>query len=287
LAKYGGGGSGGSGGGAVNVTGSITVNGQSDNSTVLLGPEGLTINVQCSSKKMTFTISVNATVDGKNISIAKGVNSTSMKITQKMFDDAGVNKSCTLSISAVNGPSLTQFFWNGYVNIASIRLVPLEFESTAYIDRLKSYARFNYFLGSTGIYGAHITINDDHLENFIPNAQYTSLNGTIDISLQDVENALGKVLPGGSSTLSITMFNVDNPTLTASASVLMNLYASDPLIVCEELSDDSSTPSEITTFDTSITIPAKFKAIYSSGSFKFCICDRNTYDTTVNKKDLK
>lgn len=288
LAKYGGGGSGGSGtGGGTNITGSIAVNGYPDNSTILLTSEGITVDVQCSSKKMTFTISANVTIDGKTISIAKGTNTTSLKITQRMFDNAGITRSCALSISAVNGPSLTQFFWNGYLNVASIRLESIPYESTPYENRFNSYASVNYFLGSTGVYGIHVKLNDSDYIEYKPNSQYNSLNGRIDISLEKLESELKLAIPGGSSTLYLKMFNIDNPTLSATTSVVLNLYNDEPIIMCDGLSDDELSPSEITIFDRTITIPVKFKAIFASGAFKFNVSDETTYNAAKDKLDLK
>lgn len=139
LAEHGGGGSG-SGGGGGSVLAEIKVNGKASGSSIVLGKEGLTISVQSSNSKLKWSITAN----GAQIVLKSATNTTQAQIGYDDIQNAGITKTFQLSVVAFNEDTLTNVYWDGTIQIATVDISTQDEISYNFVDIDKPSAQLVY-----------------------------------------------------------------------------------------------------------------------------------------------
>lgn len=262
LAEHGGGGSGsgGGGGGGGFVEAEIKVNSQSTGANIVLDSEGLNIVVQTKSStvKWSFTIAT----DAKIIKTANNTNKTSVSVAE--LNKAGITSSFNLSVTAFNEETLTNIYWNGRIQIATVTLATKEEISFKYTELSTSQIVYNYTVGVLGTYTLYI--NDIQIGN--PYV-FTYLKGDLQINLTDLVKA-GINLQVGSNNLIARLQSSQTASIASpNCSSRVILTAEAPIISCPSLSEDATKRSTIYINpgqNTILLMP--FTVYYTSGTYK-------------------
>lgn len=150
LAEHGGGGSGGGGGGTTEAE--IKVNGQDSGANIVLDSSGLSIVVQSKTSGLKWAITI-----ATDTQIIKTVNNTSKTtVSTAELDKLGITSSFNLSITAFNEGTLTNVYWNGRIQRATVTLSTVDAVSFKYLDLDKSQIVYNYSVGVLGTYALYI-----------------------------------------------------------------------------------------------------------------------------------
>ena len=259
LAKYGGGGSGGSGGSAGGVEASIIVNGNPTNSDFTLTSTGINIEIQSSNKKLLWNITVMA----NNTTLVKGItNATSLFIKQSEWEKV-VSQKASLNITAYNAAQLITIYWNGTVNISSIKLECDKQHTGSFIGFEDLSIPLAYILGSTGSYKMYV--NDVALDN---GRQYNALKGNYNVTCGDINEVLKSAETDffivGINKVTFKLENVNAPEVFYEVSTEIILTSADPIIYNVTLSKDQNTPTEIVFYSDPFTINIPFIVYYNS-----------------------
>ena len=268
LAKYGGGGAGGGGGmGGSTIDASILVNGKPTNSEITIGKDGLNIEIQCSNQKLLWNITAvaNASIQVKGVSNAKSLN---IKLTEW---EKVVKGGATLNITAYNAQQVINIYWNGKINVSSVKL-----EGETQVTAL--YSKFNdtslvlsYTIGSTGVYKMYV--NDVALDNGRP---YYQLNGVYSANCGDINNALKTETTDffivGINKLKFKFEDVNNTEIFYEFNIDLVLTSNEPIIYNTTLSTNPDEPTEIVFYSDPFSVNVPFIVYYnSSGSFTYSI----------------
>ena len=267
LAKYGGGGAGGSGMGGSTIDASILVNGKPTNSEITIGKDGLNIEIQCSNQKLLWNITAvaNASIQVKGVSNAKSLN---IKLTEW---EKTVKGGATLNITAYNAQQVINIYWNGKINVSSVKL-----EGETQVTAL--YSKFNdtslvlsYTIGSTGVYKMYV--NDVALDNGRP---YYQLNGVYSANCGDINNALKTETTDffivGINKLKFKFEDVNNTEIFYEFNIDLVLTSNEPIIYNTTLSTNPDEPTEIVFYSDPFSVNVPFIVYYnSSGSFTYSI----------------
>ena len=90
----------------------------------------------------------------KIIRTVKSTNKTTVSIDE--LDKLGISNSFNLSITAFNESTLTNVYWNGRIQRATVTLSTLDEVSFKYLDLNKSQIVYNYSVGVLGTYVLYI-----------------------------------------------------------------------------------------------------------------------------------
>lgn len=259
LAKYGGGGSGGSGGTGGGVEASIIVNGNPTNSDFTLTSAGINIEIQSSNKKLLWNITVMA----NNTTLVKGItNATSLFIKQTEWEKV-VSQKASLNITAYNASQLITIYWNGTVNISSIKLECDKQHTGSFIGFANLPIPLSYVLGSTGSYKMYV--NGVALDN---GRQYNALKGNYNVTCGDINEVLKTSETDffivGINKVTFKLENVNAPEVFYEVSTEIILTSADPIIYNVTLSKDQNTPTEIIFYSDPFTINIPFIVYYNS-----------------------
>ena len=259
LAKYGGGGSGGSGGTGGGVEASIIVNGNPTNSDFTLTSAGINIEIQSSNKKLLWNITVMA----NNTTLVKGItNATSLFIKQTEWEKV-VSQKASLNITAYNASQLITIYWNGTVNISSIKLECDKQHTGSFIGFADLSIPLSYVLGSTGSYKMYV--NGVALDN---GRQYNALKGNYNVTCGDINEVLKTSETDffivGINKVTFKLENVNAPEVFYEVSTEIILTSADPIIYNVTLSKDQNTPTEIIFYSDPFTINIPFIVYYNS-----------------------
>ena len=259
LAKYGGGGSGGSGGSGGGIEASIIVNGNPTNSDFTLTSAGINIEIQSSNKKLLWNITVMA----NNTTLVKGItNATSLFIKQSEWEKV-VSQKASLNITAYNAAQLITLYWNGTVNISSIKL-ECDKQHTGNFSSFRELSiPLSYALGSTGSYKMYV--NGVALDN---GRQYNALKGNYNVTCGDINEVLKTAETDffivGINKITFKLENVNAPDVFYEVSTEIILTSADPIIYNVTLSKDQNEPTEIVFYSDPFTINIPFIVYYNS-----------------------
>ena len=259
LAKYGGGGSGGSGGSGGGIEASIIVNGNPTNSDFTLTSAGINIEIQSSNKKLLWNITVMA----NNTTLVKGItNATSLFIKQSEWEKV-VSQKASLNITAYNTSQLITLYWNGTVNISSIKLECDKQHTGSFTAFRELSIPLSYTLGSTGSYKMYV--NGVALDN---GRQYNSLKGNYNVTCGDINEVLKTPTTDffivGINKITFKLENVNAPEVFYEVSTEIILTSADPIIYNVTLSKDQNTPTEIVFYSDPFTVNIPFIVYYNS-----------------------
>lgn len=259
LAKYGGGGSGGAGGSGVGIDASIIVNGNPTNSEFTLTPTGINIEIQSSNKKLTWNI----TAMVNNTTLVKGIsNATSLVIKQSEWEKV-VSQKASLNITAYNAAQLITVYWNGTVNISSIKLECDPQHNGNFMDFNTLSIPLSYALGSTGAYKMYV--NGVDLDN---GRQYNALKGNYSVTCGDINNVLKTEETDffivGINKVTFKLENVNATEVFYEVSTEIVLTSDEPIIYNTTLSTDENSPTEITFYSDPFSINIPFIVYYNS-----------------------
>lgn len=259
LAEHGGGGSGPGGGGGT-IDAEIKVNGQESGANIVLDSSGLNIVVQAKTSGLKWSITI-----ATDTQIIKTVNSTSKTtVSTDELDKLGISNSFNLSITAFNESTLTNVYWNGRIQRATVTLSTLDEVSFKYLDLNKSQIVYNYSVGVLGTYVLYINdiqIGDPYVFKY--------LKGDLPINLSDIVDA-GINLQVGNNTLTAYLQSAQTPEIISQkCNSRIILTAETPIISCPSLSEDQNNRSTIYINpgqNTVLLMP--FTVYYTSGTFK-------------------
>ena len=259
LAKYGGGGSGGSGGSSGGIEASIIVNGNPTNSDFTLTSAGINIEIQSSNKKLLWNITVMA----NNTTLVKGItNATSLFIKQSEWEKV-VSQKASLNITAYNAAQLITLYWNGTVNISSIKLECDKQHTGSFIGFADLSIPLSYALGSTGSYKMYV--NGVALDN---GRQYNALKGNYNVTCGDINEVLKTSETDffivGINRVTFKLENVNAPEVFDEVSTEIILTSTDPIIYNVTLSKDQNAPTEIVFYSDPFTVNIPFIVYYNS-----------------------
>lgn len=259
LAKYGGGGSGGSGGSGGGIEASIIVNGNPTNSDFTLTSAGINIEIQSSNKKLLWNITVMA----NNTTLVKGItNATSLFIKQSEWEKV-VSQKASLNITAYNASQLITLYWNGTVNISSIKLECDKQHTGSFSSFRELSIPLSYALGSTGSYKMYV--NGVALDN---GRQYNALKGNYNVTCGDINEVLKTAETDffivGINKITFKLENVNAPEVFYEVSTEIILTSADPIIYNVTLSKDQNEPTEIVFYSDPFTINIPFIVYYNS-----------------------
>lgn len=250
LAKHGGGGS---GGGGSQVNASILVNGYNTGNTVTITDEGLTVSVQgADALRWNFSVVINSITQVKTV-----LNQKSFTIPLSEWESY-TQSTVPVAITAVNSSTMTTIYWNGTIQMASIKLACASTYSTAFTTKDTYQITVNYVVGSTGTY--QMFVNGVAYDN---GKFYSQLEGGYNIVIGDIQ---GTEFIGGNNLLVFTMKNVDNPNIYESVSTNLVLTTSSPIVYSNALSMDRLNPTSVLLYGNTITIPTPFTVYYQSTS---------------------
>lgn len=258
LAEHGGGGSGSGSGGVVD--GEIKVNGKNTGSTIVLDSSGLVISVQSKSSNIKWNITVTS-----GSKIIKTVNNvTKITITSQELQKAGITSSFNLSVTAINEGSLSNVYWDGYIQISTVNITTSEEVSFEFANLDKSQIVYSYNIGVLGTYALYI--NDIQIGEPYT-FKYNS--GDILINLSDIISS-GVNLQVGNNSLVARLQSAENAEIkSVDCPSRIILTADAPIISCPALSEDSSQRTDVfisTKQDTVLLVP--YTVYYTSGTFK-------------------
>ena len=268
LATYGGGGSG--GGGISGISGSITVNGFDSGNTVILD-DILNILVQSSSAGASWEVSVVA--DNK---VIKNVISNKISITKEDLNKKGITETFQLQITAFNADTLTNIYWNGTIQIATIHLK----SDTVNYDfaELSNYkVLINYEIGLLGVY--YLVIG----ESEIWRGNLTTNTGYIEVPLESIKDLLNV----GENRIEARLYLDEKIYGVVTLSII--LTAEIPIIVCNTLQDNIVNPVVINIGNNTI-IQTPYTVYYSGGTYKVRIYkegDTVEYSNTYNSYNVQ
>lgn len=259
LAKYGGGGSGSGGGMGGGVESSIIVNGHPTNSDFTLTSAGINIEIQSSNKKLLWNITVMA----NNTTLVKGItNATSLFIKQSEWEKV-VSQKASLNITAYNASQMTTIYWNGTVNISSIKLECDKQHTGNYKDFHELDIPLSYVLGSTGSYKMYV--NGVELDN---GRQYNALKGNYNVTCGDINEVLKTTETDffivGINKVTFKLENVNSPEVFYEVSTEIILTSDAPIIYNTTLSKDQDYPTEIVFYSDPFTVNIPFIVYYNS-----------------------
>ena len=259
LAKYGGGGSGGSGGSGGGVEASIIVNGNPTNSDFTLTSAGINIEIQSSNKKLLWNITVMA----NNTTLVKGItNATSLFIKQSEWEKV-VSQKASLNITAYNASQLITLYWNGTVNISSIKLECDKQHTGSFSSFRELSIPLSYALGSTGSYKMYV--NGVALDN---GRQYNALKGNYNVTCGDINEVLKTSETDffivGINRVTFKLENVNAPEVFDEVSTEIILTSTEPIIYNVTLSKDQNAPTEIVFYSDPFTVNIPFIVYYNS-----------------------
>lgn len=258
LAEHGGGGSGGGGGGAADAE--IKVNGQKSGTNIVLDSSGLSIVVQSKTSGLKWTITI--ATDTQIIKIVNNTNKTTVSTNE--LDKLGITSSFNLSITAYNEGTLTNVYWNGRIQIATVALSTTDAVSFRYLDLNKSQIVYNYSVGVLGTYVLYI--NDIQIGEPY---SFTYLKGDLQINLSDIIKA-GIDLQVGSNILTAKLQSAQTAEIVSQDCISrVILTAETPIISCPSLSEDPNNRSVIYINpgqNTVLLMP--YTVYYTSGTFK-------------------
>lgn len=261
LAEHGGGGSGGGGGGTTEAE--IKVNGSESGANIVLDSSGLSIVVQSKTSGLKWAITI-----ATDTQIIKTINNTNKAtVSTAELDKLGITSSFNLSITAFNEGTLTNVYWNGRIQRATVTLSTVDAVSFTYadFDSGKSQIVYTYSVGVLGAYALYI--NDVQIGE--DSYMLTSLKGDLQINLSAVRDA--KVdLQVGSNILTARLQSVQTAEIVSQDCVSrVILTANEPIISCPSLSEDPNDRSIIyinSGQNTVLLMP--YTVYYTSGTFK-------------------
>lgn len=280
LAKYGGGGSGGSGGGmgGGSIDAEILVNGKATNSEIIIGKDGLNIEIQCSNQKLLWTITAvaNASIQIKGVSNAKSLN---IKLSEW---DKAVGGGASLNITAYNAAQLINIYWNGTIKVSSVKLECDPQITALYSKYNETTIPLSYTLGSTGVYKMYV--NDVQLDSGRP---YYQLNGVYNANCGDINNALKTTnidfFIVGINKLKFKLEDVNNTEIFYEVTTDLVLTSNEPIIYNTTLSSNPEEPTEIVYYSDPFSVNIPFIVYYNStGSFTYCINYTDSTGKTSN-----
>lgn len=269
LATYGGGG--GSGGGGVSgISGSITVNGYNSGNTIPLD-DTLNILVQSSSAGASWEVSVVA--DNK---VVKTVISNKITITKEDLNKEGITKTFQLQITAYNADTLTNIYWNGTVQIATIHLTS-ETVNYSFSELSKYNVLINYEIGILGTYWLVIGGSEIWRGNLTANTGY------VEVPLDSIKDLLNV----GENKIEARLHLDEQVYGVVTLSII--LTAETPIIVCNTLQEDIDNPVVINIGNNTI-IQTPYTVYYSGGTYKVRIYkegDTVEYSNTYNSYNVQ
>lgn len=253
LAENGGGGSGGGGG---SVEAEIRVNGQESGSSLVLDSSGLSIVIQSKTSGLKWSVTVGT--DTKTIKTASDV--TKITVSTADLEKLGITKSFNLNVSALNESTLTNIYWNGLINIASVELTTKEEISCAFADIEKQQVVYSYSVGVLGYYKLYI--NDKEIWNQALN----SLSGEFSVNLSDIQSEFVV----GSNNLKARLESAQTAEIRSEDCLSrVVVTAAEPVITCAKLSTDkeSRTPVYLNTGQNTVLL-VPYTVYYAGNSFK-------------------
>lgn len=266
LATYGGGGSGGSGG--IIAGGSITVNGQESGSTVVLD-DVLNIIVQSPSAGLSWEVSIVA-----NNKVVKTIVGNKITISKEDLEKSGINTTFVLSITAFNADTLTNIYWNGTVQIATIYIQSSDV-NFAFVDKDDKVVHIDYKIGVLGVY--YLTIDDQEIWR----DSLTTNSGFIQISLKDIPN-----LKVGNNTIKPKLHI--NDEVYGENTFQIVLTADIPIIVCSTLKEEETNTVFINIGNNTIIL-VPYTVYFTSGTYKVRIYkdgEQVDYSTIYNSYNV-
>lgn len=250
LAKHGGGGS---GGGGSQITANILVNGYNSGNNVTITDAGLNVTVQgAEALRWNFTVVINSITQVKSV-----LNQKSFNISLAEWESY-TQVTVPVTITAVNSSTMTTIYWNGSIQMASIKLSCAEAYSTPFSQKDSYQITVNYIVGSTGTY--QMFVNEVAYDN---GKFYSQLEGGYNIVIGEIPDI---EFIGGNNVLVFTLKNVDNPNIFESISTTLVLTTEDPLVYSNALSLDRENPTSILLYGDTITIPTPFVVYYQTTS---------------------
>lgn len=263
LAEHGGGGSGGGSGTTTDAT--IMVNGQETGSTLVLDSTGLNIVVQAKSSSLKWNLTIST--DSQTIKSVENFNK--ITVTPDELDKLGITSSFNLNVVAFNEGTLTNVYWNGRIQRATVELDTTSEVSFKFEERHNNQIIYTYIVGVLDTYALYI--NDIQVDE--PKS-VTAFSGEWSINLSDIEKYLKKELNVGSNTIVARMKSVSNPSIVSpDCTSRIILTAEEPIISCSSLGTDASNRSPIYgTAGKSTVLSVPYTVYYTSGSYKAQIC---------------
>lgn len=271
LAEHGGGGSGTGGGGM--ISGEIKVNGYATGSDVVLGSDGLAITIQ--SSMSTARWQIQATTGNSILKSANNVNS--VKISSDDIKKAGLDKTFRLSITAFNEESLTNIYWDGTIQIASVEVNTKSEVSYNFVDIDKPASQVIYTctVGVLGLY--FLYINGKRFGDAIMFSEKTK---EIVVQLGDLINDPYNIeLNVGSNTLTAYMASAsDEQVKSVDCVSTVLLIANTPVISCSAFSTNEAVKTPVyINIGKKTVVQVPYTVYYKNGVFKAQILTK--YDT--------
>ena len=263
LALHGGGGaSGGSGGGSGgggSADGYITVNSiKSETGSVTLGDNGLYIELRTSGSSGWVI-----TATSGRTTIKYTGDSKTLSISNNELESKGLTKTFPLSITAYHSESLTTLYWDGTVVINTVTIscnTPIDIDFNNIQNLNLTYQC------TVGVEGQYVLrINGEQIGDPFEVSSYGTSH-TIPMS------EIG--LTAGSNTINARLESVLDPSTYGEFTSSIVCQAGNPIIFSSALSEDSTTPTEIELYGSTISIGLPFIVYYAknNSTFKYSIC---------------
>lgn len=263
LALHGGGGaSGGSGsgsGGSGSADGYITVNSiKSETGSVTLSDNGLYIELRTSGSSGWVI-----TATSGRTTIKYTGDSKTLSISNNELESKGLTKTFPLSITAYHSESLTTLYWDGTVVINTVTIscnTPIDIDFNNIQNLNLTYQC------TVGVEGQYVLrINGEQIGDPFEVSSYGTSH-TIPMS------EIG--LTAGSNTVEARLESVLDPSTYGEFTSSIVCQTGNPIIFSSALSEDSTTPTEIELYGSTISIGLPFIVYYAknNSTFKYSIC---------------